>query len=77
MIYLAKHWKAGVLRRKRGLADPRLTTREPWKSVTQSEIVHFQETTKLVTEQVWPDGLCQLFSDAEKFILSEKSSIED
>lgn len=47
--------------------------REPWKSVTQSTIVHFQETTELVTEQVWPDGLCQLFSDAEKFILSERS----
>lgn len=41
--------------------------------MTQSTIVHFQETTELVTEQVWPDGLCQLFSDAEKFILSERS----
>ena len=35
--------------------------------------MNFQETTKLVTEQVWPDGLCQLFSDAEKCILSEQS----
>ena len=32
----------------------------------------FQGTAKLVTVQIWPDGVCQLFGDAEKFIVSER-----
>lgn len=35
--------------------------------------MHFRETAKAVTGQVLPVGVCQLFSDAEKFILSERS----